>query len=70
MSQVSRLIKRHRNLSQKVETLESERSLARTFEHKSELIKLKKEKLVAKEEITQTLKVLNDYIKTESVITG
>jgi uncharacterized protein YdcH (DUF465 family) len=50
--------------------LESERSLARTFEHKSELIKLKKEKLVAKEEITQTLKVLNDYIKTESVITG
>ena len=67
MSQVSRLIKRHKNLSQKVEMLESERSLARTFEHKSELIKLKKEKLMAKEEITQTLKVLNDYVNNESL---
>jgi uncharacterized protein YdcH (DUF465 family) len=51
MSQESGLFKRHENLSQKVEMLEKERRHNRTFQHKAELLRLKKEKLLIKEKI-------------------
>ena len=51
MSQKSSLIRHHRNLSEKVETLEKQRLYKRSFEHKAELLKLKKEKLKIKEQI-------------------
>ena len=46
MNQGSGLFKRHENLSRKVEMLEKERQRNRTFQHKAELLKLKKEKLL------------------------
>ena len=51
MNQGSGLFKRHENLSRKVEMLEKERQRNRTFQHKAELLKLKKEKLLIKEQI-------------------
>ncbi len=48
---ISSLITRHKNLSKKVMDLENQRSYKRTFEHKSKLIDLKKEKLKIKEQI-------------------
>ena len=51
MNQLSGLTKRHKNLSDKVTQLEKERNLNRTFSHKSELVKLKKEKLKIKEQM-------------------
>jgi len=51
MSHTSGLTKRHKNLSEKIDKLEKERSWNRTFQHKSKLIELKKEKLKIKEKI-------------------
>ena len=53
MNQLSGLTKRHKNLSDKVNELEKERRLNRTFSHKSELVKLKKEKLKIKEQMKE-----------------
>lgn len=50
---LSSLITRHKNLSKKVMDLENQRSLQRTFQHKSKLIDLKKEKLKIKEQIDE-----------------
>lgn len=51
MSRILGLTKRHKNLSEKINELEKERSWNRTFEHKSKLIELKKEKLKIKEKL-------------------
>ena len=47
----SKLESRHKSLSNKVDTLESQRQYKRSFEHKSDLINLKKEKLKIKAKI-------------------
>ncbi|OUU18504.1 MAG: hypothetical protein CBC05_02135 [Crocinitomicaceae bacterium TMED45] len=51
MIQLSGLTKRHKNLSDRISKLEKERRWNRTFNHKSELVDLKKEKLRIKEKI-------------------
>ena len=51
MIQLSGLTKRHKNLSDRISKLEKERKWNRTFNHKSELVDLKKEKLRIKEKI-------------------
>ncbi len=51
MTRLSGLIQRHKNLSEKIVDLEKERKFNRTFQHKAELINLKKEKLKIKEKI-------------------
>jgi uncharacterized protein YdcH (DUF465 family) len=51
MNQLSGLTKRHKNLSDKINELEKQRKWNRTFNHKSELVDLKKEKLKIKEKI-------------------
>jgi len=53
MNQLSGLTKRHKNLSDKINELEKERRLNRTFSHKSELVNLKKEKLKIKEQMKE-----------------
>tara|TARA_X000000950_G_C13913286_1_gene659848 strand:+ start:5256 stop:5453 length:198 start_codon:yes stop_codon:yes gene_type:complete len=54
MTDQSKLENRHKSLSEKVETLESQRQYKRNFEHKSDLINLKKEKLKIKDKIHET----------------
>lgn len=51
MIQLSGLTKRHKNLSDRINELEKQRKWNRTFNHKSELVDLKKEKLRIKEKI-------------------
>ena len=51
MTRLSGLIQRHKNLSDRISKLEKERRWNRTFNHKSELVDLKKEKLRIKEKL-------------------
>jgi len=57
MTDRSKLESRHKSLSNKVDTLEEQRQWKRNFEHKSDLIDLKKEKLKIKDKILSKSKV-------------
>jgi len=54
MTDQSKLENRHKSLSNKVDTLEEQRQWKRSFEHKSDLIDLKKEKLKIKDKILKS----------------
>lgn len=54
MADQSKLTNRHKSLSDKVEDLEIQRKWKRSFEHKTDLINLKKEKLKIKDKILRS----------------
>ena len=62
MTDQSKLENRHKSLSNKVDTLEEQRQWKRSFEHKSDLIDLKKEKLKIKDKILSKSKVESEQL--------
>jgi len=54
MADQSKLTNRHKSLSDKVEDFETQRKWKRSFEHKTDLINLKKEKLKIKDKILRS----------------
>ena len=67
MTDQSKLENRHKSLSEKVETLESQRQYKRNFEHKSDLINLKKALyLINNSEEDEGKKLLNKIIDSDS----